>query len=118
MDEIVQIRSAFVNFIGAFINASIDDPRVIKHKVSSILLEETLKLSKDENDIYDFYILKPLFRAVIVVFQNKISVIDKDIKELPDELSSELKKKRSDYLSLIQMMNNLIEDLNKNGGLK
>lgn len=114
-NEIVQLRADMVNFIGAIINASQDTPRITKHKVSSILLEETLNLAKDEN-IYDFFILKPLFRANIIVFQNKLEAINKDLEELPDELSQQLKEKQKSYSNIIQMMNNLLNELDKNQG--
>lgn len=112
-NDIAQIRSGMVNYIGALINASIDDPKISKHKISSILLEEVLKLAKD-NDVYDFYILKPLFRANIIIFKNKIEAINKDLEVLPDNLSKSLKEKQKNYIFLVQMMKKLLDDLDKN----
>lgn len=113
-NDTTQIRTGMVNFIGALLNASKLPPKGIKQDVSAILIEESLKLAKDENGVYDLYVLKPLLRANKIVFENHIREIDSDAKSLPKDLREQLIQKRAMYKSIVDSMDYLLTALDKN----
>lgn len=113
-NDSTQIRAGMVNFIGALLNASKLPPKGAKQDVSAILIEEALKLSKDENGVYDLYVLKPLLRANKFIFENHIREIDNDAKGLPKELRDQLVQKRAMYKQIIDIMDIILSALEKN----
>lgn len=113
-NDTTQIRTGMVNFIGALLNASKIPPRGARQDVSAILIEESLKLAKDENNVYDLYVLKPLLRANKLVFESHIREIDNDAKSLPKELREQLIQKRAMYKQIVDSMDYLLSALEKN----
>lgn len=113
-NDSTQIRAGMVNFIGALLNASKLPPRGAKQDVSAMLIEEAIKLAKDENNVYDLYVLKPLLRANKLIFENHIREIDNDAKHLPKEIRDELILKREMYKKIVDSMDYLLSALEKN----
>lgn len=113
-NDSTQIRAGMVNFIGALINASKLPPKGAKQDVSAILIEESLKLAKDEKGIYDLYVLKPLLRANKIIFENHIREIDNDSKHLPKEIKEQFILKRQMYKQIVDSMDYLLSALEKN----
>ena len=50
-NDTVQIRSGMVNFIGALLNAPKLPAKGAKHDISAILIDESLKPAKKENNV-------------------------------------------------------------------
>jgi len=113
-NDTTQIRAGMVNFIGALLNASKIPPKGARQDVSAILIEEALKLAKDENNVYDFYVLKPLLRANKFIFENHIRQIDEDIKTLPKDIREQLILRREMYKQVVDTMDFLLTSLEKN----
>lgn len=113
-NDSTQIRAGMVNFIGALLNASKLPAKGARQDVSAILIEESLKLAKDENNVYDFYVLKPLLRANKFIFENHIREIDNDAKSLPKELREQLILRREMYKQVVDTMDYILTALEKN----
>lgn len=101
-----QIRAGLVNFIGSLLKASKETSnssyRAQQQNVASILTEETIKLSQDNDGLIDLYIVKPLIRGVSFVYGQRI----KELKKLPQE--AQVKEKIEFYESLIKALNDSI----------
>lgn len=108
-NDTTQIRAGMVNYLGALLNASKLPPRAAKHDVSAILIEEAVKLSQDEDNNYDMYVLKPFLRAIKYVFDSHLGEIDKDIKELPSELRGEMEAKRNNYSAIANNVEEILK---------
>ena len=77
-NDLTQIRTGLVSYLGAAINASPFESRAARHSVVSILTEESLNLSKDkEDEPFDLYVLKPMLRGTLVVCQQRINELSK-----------------------------------------
>ena len=71
-----QIRAGLVNYIGAMLNASkFENEKATKHSVVAILLEEAVKLCRDENGIFDMYISKPALRLTSSIAKQRASLM-------------------------------------------
>ena len=72
----LQIRNAFVNFIGAMINSSnFDNEQATKHSIVACLLKEIIPICKDNEEHYNMFIIKPLLRVLIDIFNDRISLL-------------------------------------------
>jgi len=61
-------------FIGAIIDSLAQQgykPREVNHLVAALLIETTQDVAKKEDGSYDFYVLKPLFRFFIAMYQEE-----------------------------------------------
>lgn len=76
-----QIRAGLTNFIGSLIDSIGFEPRATKYEIVKILLEEALKISKDENEIVDIYIAKPFIDDLIYILNQRIQEFEKLKKE-------------------------------------
>ena len=77
-NDLTQIRSGLVNYIGACIQASPFEGKAARHTMVSILIEEALKLSQEkEEEPFDMYVLKPMLRGMIAIYQQRASEIEK-----------------------------------------
>lgn len=113
-NDTTQIRAGMVNFIGALLNASKIPPKGARQDVSAILIEEALKLAKDETNVYDFYVLKPLLRANKFIFENHIRQIDEDAKTLPKDIREQLILRKEMYKQVVDTMDFLLTSIEKN----
>ena len=75
-----QIRAGLVNYIGAMLSASkFDNEKVARHSVVAILLEEAMRLCKDEDGYFDMYTCKPIIRLVSAIAKQRAILLE----ELP-----------------------------------
>lgn len=75
MDNYAQIREGLTNFLFSCLASFNLDEKDSKQVLIGILLEEVLKLAKDEDDITDWYTLKPLSEAVIRLLRERIEIL-------------------------------------------
>ena len=108
-NDTTQIRSGLVNYLGALIVASKYEPQAARHDVAAMLVEEAIKLAKDENDNYDMFVLKPILKANAFILDNRISEIDKDLDILPEEICKELQKKKKTYQTINKSLKQIID---------
>jgi hypothetical protein len=71
MNELEKIRQGLVNYIGAAQAAVTGNEKEKRHLIVSILAEEALKLTQEENDTNDFFVALPMLRALIVILVQK-----------------------------------------------
>jgi len=95
----MQIRSGLVNYIGALMQSSVDDAPTSKQQVISILIEEAIKLSQDEDSLCDMHAIKPILRSVTFIFEQR----KKALSELPQDKF---------ILDTLERYDNIIRDLN------
>lgn len=102
-NDMTQIKMGLVNYIGALLKSSKFEERAAKQQVASILIEEALKLSRDENDgPFDLYVLKPLLRATILLFKQRCN----ELSKLPsDKVAEQIKS----YKYTIEQLQKLVD---------
>lgn len=100
----VQIRQGLVSYIGAILSASPLEGRQARQHVVAILIEEALKLAKQDNGL-DIYALKPLLRGTLFVLKHRLS----ELSGLPR--TKEIEKVIKDYESTIAHITTLIEKI-------
>lgn len=110
-NDLTQIRSGFTNYIGSAIKSlEGNNPNVIKQEVCSILCEEMLKICQNENKIINMYSIKPLLRATIHIFTQRILELDKLLQSNNALNAHEILSKIEQY----KLINREIEDVIKN----
>lgn len=100
-----QIRNGMVNFVGAMLNSMKNSDRANKQTVASVMIEEALKLSQNEEGMYDLYVLKPMLRGVMLVFNQRCI----ELKKLPK--TSESLAQIQEYQSVIDTFDKLVKKL-------
>ena len=100
-----EIRNGLTNYIFSCLSALPYEGNEAKHFLVSILSEEALKISKDENDETVMFAVKPMLRACIVIFTERI----KCMKEI--ESSEVVKEQISEYNKLISTLTDLINTI-------
>lgn len=105
-NDLQQIRGGLVNYIGSMLRASKYEGKAAKQVVASVLIEEALKLSQDENNIMDLYVNKPLLRATKILFEQRIVELEK-IKGNPA-----IKEQVTTYNQSIVTLQTLINSIN------
>jgi hypothetical protein len=101
-----QIRAGFVSYIGTLLKSSIYKGKAAKQNVASILVEETLKIAQDDEKVIDLYVIKPMIKGIIFVFNQRIMILSK----LPKSVKIEEQKKI--YQSVITSLENLVSMVN------
>ena len=102
----LQIRNAFVNFIGAMINSSnFDNEQATKHSIVACLLKEIIPICKDNEEHYNMFIIKPLLRVLIDIFNDRISLL------LPYKDEYEVANKINKYLDIIDELEIIIDNI-------
>jgi hypothetical protein len=76
-----------------------------KHFLVSIMTEESLKIAKDSDNNINMFAIKPILRACIVIFTERLTALE-------DIDSSELIIKQiNNYNELISTLNGLIDNI-------
>lgn len=76
-NDTTQIRQGFTNYIGAIINSlSLPKEAAIQQTVA-ILVEEIMKLTKNENGLIDTYAIKPYISGIVKVLKQLIDEMEK-----------------------------------------
>lgn len=99
-----QIRIGLTNFLGALINSMDAPKKEISQEVVAILQEESLRLIKEEDNKCNLYIAKPLFKALIYIFSNRVN-------ELQNENNDIFNESINDYKKYIKMLNTFISNI-------
>lgn len=100
-----QIRNGLINYIGSLLNSSCFDGKAAKQNVVSILIEEAMKLSQNEDGKFDMYALKPLLRGTNVLLEQRIN----ELSKLPKNISV---KPIEDYNFIKDKLNKIISEIN------
>ena len=103
-NDLIQIRAGLVNYIGAMVKASGFEGKAASQIVAAALVEEALKLSQIENNEFDTYVLKPLFRASILVLTQRCD-------QLAVLHSAEAKNKVRQYREIIKAYEEIIKNI-------
>ena len=103
-NDMQSVRNALTNFIGALALAIPLEPRFVKQEIAAVLMEEVLKLSQDENGVYELFTLKPLFRAQIAILKQRVS----ELQTLPAAVA---KDQISRYEEMISEYERLVNGL-------
>ena len=69
MNRQAQLRQGLTQYVGAMLTNLSLEPRDASQVTAASLVEEATKLAKKEDDEVDFYIAKPLLRAVIYLYE-------------------------------------------------
>lgn len=67
-----QIRSGLVNYIGALFRSEKFSGRAGKQHVVGMLTEESMTIAKQDDGMVDYYIVKPILRATILIVKQRI----------------------------------------------
>ena len=100
-----QIRAGLVNYIGAMLKSSkFENEKATKHSVVAILLEEAMKLCKDDQGMYDVYVSKPALRLSSSIAKQRANLMS----ELPQtkEIASQLNDYRHINIALDKIIDN------------
>lgn len=76
-NDLTQIRSGLVNYLGAMLKTMNYSERANKQLASSIMIEEAMTLSQDEDGVYDPYVLKPMIRAMVLLLRQRCQELSK-----------------------------------------
>lgn len=97
-----EIRNGLNNYIFSCLQAIPFEGNKAKHVLSSILLEESLKISRDENNELNMYAVKPILKACIVILIERIN----SIKKLPS--SEQIRIQINNYEEVNNFLNTLV----------
>ena len=103
-----QIRQGLTNYVGALLKASREEgksSRAIKQDVAATLIEESMQLAADENNVYDPYVLKPLLRATALLLAQRANEIEKLNVSQSKEISSS-------YVRMAQQLKEIVDKIN------
>lgn len=100
-----EIRQGLVNYIGALLSSSPYSKEDAKQNVIAVLAEESLNLSRKEDNSYDIYTLKPLLRAVVLILKQRCE----ELKSLP----MDVKKISREYYNTINHLETLIDSIER-----
>ena len=106
-----EIRSGLTNYLFTCLSAiKNDDELKSKHLLVSILGEEALKLIADDGK-YNLFASKPLIKAVIKIYENKISELKKlnmDNSDLQQQIDNNINL----YNQIVKLLNDSIMNIN------
>lgn len=78
MENKEQLRLGLVNYIGAMISTSnLSDEADTRHSVVAVLLEEAIKLCREDNETYNMFVCKPILKATRNILLNRIKELEK-----------------------------------------
>lgn len=100
-----EIRNGLTNYIFSCLSAMPYEGDQAKHFLVSILTEEALKISKDDKEQTVMFAVKPILRAVVLIFTERI----KCLKEI--ESSEIVNEQISEYNKLISTLSDLITNI-------
>ncbi len=84
-NDFTQIRMGLTNFIGALLKSSHYTGDSGRNEVVGAILEEVLGLCKDSDNTYNMMAVKPIFKAIVHICNQRIRLLE----ELPGGIASE-----------------------------
>ena len=70
-----EIRNGLTNYIFSCLSATPYKGNEAKHFLVSLLAEEAIKISKDDDNSINLFAIKPVIRAVILIFTERIKCL-------------------------------------------
>lgn len=104
-NDLTQIRNGMVNYLGAMIKTMKHSEKANKQSVASVMVEEALKMSQNQEGIYDLYVLKPMFRGLTLVLNQRCQELGK----LPK--TTEVMEQIQEYQRTIRTFEELVAKL-------
>lgn len=105
-DNFNEIRNGLTNYIFACLNSLPYEGDKAKHVLVSILTEESLKISQDENNQINMYAIKPILKSIIYIFNERINCL----KQL-ETSNEQINKQILEYNNIISYFNQLIDNI-------
>ena len=78
------IKQSLANFVGALIESSKYNDQDARHEAVALILEEALRLSQNDDGSYNLFVLKPFYRAMIRVLEDRKT----QLGDLPEEVKA------------------------------
>lgn len=66
------LKQELIQFIASAVEHSALEKEAARHDIAALLLEEVFKLAKEDDDTYNQYVLKPLYKAQIIALKARI----------------------------------------------
>lgn len=104
-EDFTEVRNGLTNYVFSCLQCMPYEGVKAKHALVSILAEEALKISKDDENKTEMFAIKPLLRAVIAIFNERIECLKKV------QASEIVKVQINDYESIVNKISNLIENI-------
>lgn len=104
-EDFTEVRNGLTNYVFSCLQGMPYSGVQAKHALVSILAEEALKISKDSEGNVEMFAIKPLLRAVIVIFNERIECLKKV------QTSEIVKVQINDYEDIVNKISNLIENI-------
>ena len=102
-NDTTQIRQGFTNYIGAVVNSLNLQPRAAKQQIVSILVDEIMKVSENENGLIDLYVIKPFISGTIKLLEQRVNELEKsEEKDLVKDVISDYKQITEFFCDLIK----------------
>lgn len=71
-----QIKSGLINYTGALLKACpFDGEKASRQYVAAALIEQALDLIRNSDDSIEMYVAKPIFRATIILIDDRIRAL-------------------------------------------
>ena len=99
-----QLRTGLVQYVGSMIINSDLDPKDSAQVTAAALCEEAAKLAVKENGGVDFYVAKPLLRAVIYLYEEDFKHMMNEMKKnnLDPQMAEAIQKKMDNGLAFLK----------------
>lgn len=111
-NDMTQIRTGLVNYIGAMIKATGYEGKAANQLVAAALIEEALKLSQiEDNSLCDLYVAKPILRANMFILKQRCVELSKLSSSLEAEAKIAIATTIKRYEEIIQVYENMTKDL-------
>lgn len=104
-NDTTQIRQGFTNYICAILNSLNLQPRAAKQQVVSILVEEIMKVSENEDGLIDLYAIKPFLFGIIKFLKQRIEELEKS------EEKALVKDVIEDYKQIIEFFSDFVKKI-------
>ena len=103
-----EIRNGLSNYMFFCLSAMPYKGNEAKHFLVSIMTEESLKIAKDTDSKINMFAIKPILRACVVIFTERLTALE-DIDS--SELVIQQVEQINNYNKLISTLNGLIDNI-------
>lgn len=102
-----QIRNGLNNYVGSLLMACpFEGMKASRQYVAATLIEEAMKLMKNEDNTIELYVTKPLLRGTNVVLKDRV----KALSALPKNIATDKILKYNDCIDTINELINSIPE--------
>lgn len=111
-NEYTEIRNGLTNFLFSCLKAiGNKDELKSKHILISILEEEALKLTKGKDNNIEMFAAKPLIKAAIEIYKNKVAEL-KSLRIDDEKIDNQINIQIKEYENLIKNLETSIVNIN------